>query len=330
LSIAKERPAAKDLFLGIDLGGTKIIAGLVDRGGQIVARQHRETMAGEGQEAVLGRLIAATTQLLASQLLDRSRVTAIGVAAPGPIDARSGIVTAPPNLPGWLNVPLAELIQTELGLPTFLENDGNAAALGEHRFGAGRGTEHMIYVTASTGIGGGFILDGRLYRGATGAAAEIGHMTILPQGPRCGCGNRGCLEALASGTAIAREARERASRGVCTQIVELSGGDLGRITAELVAQAADQGDREASVILEEAMTYLGVGMANLVNLLNPQMIVIGGGLTKMGERLFDPVRRAIRRRAFPTAAATVQIHPSQLGDDVGLLGAATVALSETE
>jgi glucokinase len=236
------------------------------------------------------------------------------------------VVTTPPNLPGWRSVPLRQWIQDELGLPTALENDANAAALAEHRFGAGRSTKHMIYVTASTGIGGGFILNGELYNGATGGAGEIGHMTILPQGPHCGCGNRGCLEALASGRAIAREARERVKCGVPTLIADLAEGDPDRISAKLVAQADAQGDIEAQEILDEAMTYLGVGMANLVNLFNPELIVIGGGLTKMGERLFDPVRRIVDRRAFRTAAQVVKVVPAQLGDDVGVLGAAAVAM----
>ncbi len=271
-----------------------------------------------------------TTHLLSAEGVDRAAVVAIGVATPGPIDARLGVVTAPPNLPGWRDVPLGRMIQDEFGLPTSLENDANAAAMGEHRFGVGCDAEHLIYVTASTGIGGGFILDGRLYRGATGAAAEVGHMTILPHGPLCGCGNRGCLEALASGTAIAREARERVARGVATLIAELAQGDSDGISAKMVAQAADLGDAEANEILDQAMIFLGVGMANLVNLFNPQLLVIGGGLTKMGPRLFDPVRRIVDRRAFPATASAVEIKRAQLGDDVGLLGAAAVAMTAIE
>jgi glucokinase len=186
----------------------------------------------------------------------------------------------------------------------------------------------MIYVTASTGIGGGLILNGRLYSGATGAAGEIGHMTVLPWGPYCGCGNRGCLEALASGTAIAREGREMVRRGVPTLIAELAEGNPERVTAKLVAEAADKGDIEAQELLAEAMTYLGVGMASLVNLFNPELIVIGGGLTNMGEGLFGPVRRAIERRAFPAAARAVQVVPAELGDDVGVLGAVAAAMAQ--
>jgi glucokinase len=328
--MANLQRAERDLFVGIDLGGTKIITALTDGEGRIISRDHRETEASKGQDAVVARMIDAASKVVNNGGVVPAQVSGVGVAAPGPIDARTGVVTAPPNLPGWRDVPLRQLIQDELGLPTALENDANAAALAEHRFGAGRGTKHMIYVTASTGIGGGFILNGELYDGATGAAGEIGHMTILPQGPYCGCGNRGCLEALASGRAIAREARERVTCGIPTLIADLAEGDPERISAKLVAQAAAQGDTEAEEILDEAMTYLGVGMANLVNLFNPELIVIGGGLTKMGPRLFDPVRRIIDRRAFSAAAHAVRVVPAQLGDDAGVLGAATVAMLQGE
>jgi len=324
--MANRQGAGKDLFIGIDLGGTKIITALVDTEGRIISRDYRETEAARGPAAVMARMIDAASRVMNGGGVAAAQISGVGVAAPGPIDAKSGMVTTPPNLPGWRSVPLRQWIQDELGLPTALENDANAAALAEHRFGAGRRTKHMIYVTASTGIGGGFILNGELYNGATGGAGEIGHMTILPQGPHCGCGNRGCLEALASGRAIAREARERVKCGVPTLIADLAEGDPDRISAKLVAQADAQGDIEAQEILDEAMTYLGVGMANLVNLFNPELIVIGGGLTKMGERLFDPVRRIVDRRAFRTAAQVVNVVPAQLGDDVGVLGAAAVAM----
>lgn len=327
LTITGKAPSSNRLFLGIDLGGTKIAAGVVDERGRILAREYCETEASRGPEAVFQRLFQITGQLLGTEEIDRSAICAIGVAAPGPIDSRSGVVTAPPNLPGWDNVPLANLIHAEFGLPAYLENDANSAALGEHRFGSGQGCRHMVYVTASTGIGGGFILDGKLYTGATGGAAEVGHMTIVPYGPLCGCGNRGCLEALSSGTAIAREARRHMERGVSTLIAELADGDPERVTAKLVAEAAERGDPEANRILTQAMNYLGVGMANLVNLLNPELLVIGGGLSKMGDRLFEPVRQAIDLRAFASAAEAVEIRRAQLGDDVGLLGAAAVAIS---
>ncbi len=325
----RESMAEPRLYIGIDLGGTKIGMALADAEGQILARDRRETRAAEGQSAVIERMIDATHRVMGEAGVNPAQVTAIGVVAPGPIDGRSGMVMSPPNLPGWEAVPLARIIEEALGISTFLENDANAAALGEHRFGAGRGTQNMIYVTASTGIGGGFIFRGQLYSGASGAAAEVGHMTILAGGPLCGCGNRGCLEALASGTAIARQGREALAHSQSPLIAELAGGDPARVSARLVAQAAAQGDATAQNILSEAMNYLGVGMANLVNLLNPELLVIGGGLTNLGEDLFGPVRRVIDRRAFRTAAQAVRVIPTELGDDVGVLGAVAVAMSKT-
>jgi glucokinase len=329
-TISSQARSATDLFLGIDLGGTKILAGVVDGDGRTVAREYRETGASEGPEAVCHRLFDITRELLTAKEIDQSSVRAIGVAAPGPIDSRSGVVTAPPNLPGWHNVPLASLFHDEFDLPAYLENDANAAALGEHRFGSGRGYNHMVYVTVSTGIGGGFIFDGRLYTGATGGAAEVGHMTLVPEGPLCSCGNRGCLEVLASGSAIAREARRYVQRGLPTLVAELADSDLERITAKLVSEAAERGDDVANAILDQAMRYLGIGLANLTNLLNPELMVIGGGLSKMGDRMFRPVRRAIDLRAFPNAAQALELRRAELGDDVGLLGAAAVAISRHE
>ncbi|HEY66676.1 MAG: ROK family protein [Chloroflexi bacterium] len=318
---------SKQPVIGIDLGGTKISTALIDSVGRIMARDYRETQAAEGQEAVIERMLDSARRVIAQAEVTQAQVAAVGIGAPGPLDIEAGVLVAPPNLPGWDRVPLKRIIEDALGITTFLENDANAAALGEHRFGAGRGRQHMIYVTVSTGIGGGLILDGKLYHGASGMAGEIGHMTIVPYGPLCGCGNRGCLEALASGTAIARQARERVARGVPTLMADLAAGDPERITAKLVAEAAHQGDAEAREILAEAMNYLGIGMANLVNLFNPELIVIGGGLTNIGELLFGPVRRAIDRRAFRAQAQTVQVVQAKLGKDVGVLGAAAVALA---
>jgi glucokinase len=318
--------AFEQLVIGIDLGGTKINTALVDGSGTIVAHDYRETQAAEGQQAVLDRMLAASRRMKVQAEAAGTPVAAVGIGSPGPLDVTQGVVLNPPNLPGWNGVPLRRLIEEGLGLPAFLDNDANAAALGEHCFGAGRGVAHMIYVTASTGIGGGLILDGKLYHGASGMAGEIGHMMLFPNGPLCGCGNRGCLEALASGRAIAQRAQERVSRALPTRMVDLAGGDPERITAELVAEAARQGDHEAQEILAEAMSYLGIGVANLVNLFNPQLIVIGGGLTNIGEMLFDTVRRAVDRHAFAGPAKTVRIVPAELADNVGVLGAAALAL----
>ncbi|HDQ70764.1 MAG TPA: ROK family protein [Chloroflexi bacterium] len=318
------------LVVGVDLGGTKISTALVDVNGQIIAHDYRETQADKGQAVVIDRMLDAVRQVMEQADIPKAQVRAVGIGAPGPLDIHAGVVIAPPNLPGWRDVPLKELIEERVGIKTFLENDANAAALAEHRFGAGQGCDHVIYVTVSTGVGGGLILDGKLYHGAEGAAGEVGHITILPNGPLCGCGNRGCLEALASGTAIAKRAREVVSRGAPTVIAELADGDPERITAKLVAEAAEQGDFEARKILSEAMNYLGIGIASLVNLFNPQVIVIGGGLSNLGERLLEPVRRGVARHAFAAPARTVQVVLAELGDKSGVLGAAAAALTQIE
>jgi glucokinase len=324
----EDNVASENPVIGIDLGGTKISTALVDNNGRIIAHDYRKTHATEGPQAVIRRMLDSARGVMAQAGVKQSQVAAVGIGAPGPLDIAAGVAVAPPNLHGWDHVPVRRLIEDGLGVTAFLEKDANAAALGEHRFGAGRGTKHMIYVTVSTGIGGGLILDGKLYHGSGGMAGEVGHTTIVPYGPLCGCGNRGCLEALASGTAIARQARERVVRGVPTLIADLAGGDPERITAILVADAASQGDVEAREILAKAMDYLGIGMANLVNLFNPQLIVIGGGLANIGERLLEPVQRAIARCAFPTPAQMVRVVPAELGDNVGVLGAAAVALAQ--
>ena len=315
------------VYIGIDLGGTKISTALMDEQGTILARAGGDTGAAEGQAAVIERMVDSARQVAREGgRADLRGIVAIGVGAPGPLDTKLGILTAPPNLPGWINVPLSRIIEERLGVAAYLENDANAAALAEFHYGAGVGCANMIYVTVSTGIGGGLILNGQLYGGTNGAAGEVGHTMIMPDGPLCGCGNRGHLEALASGTAIAREARELLAKGVPTLIADLAQGDPNAVTALTVEIAAKQGDLEAQRIIDRAMEYLGIGMANLANIFNPDMIVLGGGVTKMGEMLFEPVRRAVSRFAFPIVAKTVQIVPARLGRDVGVIGAATVAV----
>jgi len=318
-------PISERLVLGVDLGGTKIRTALLDDGGGIVADDYRQTLAQEGPDAVIGRILDAARQVLDRAGVGRERVRAVGIGSPGPLDVRTGEVISPPNLPGWDRVPLRQRVADGLGLDVFLENDANVAALAEHRFGAGQGTDHMLYVVVGTGVGGGLILGGQLYHGVGGMAGEIGHTVLLPDGPLCGCGNRGCLEALASGTAVAREARLRVESGKETLMTELAEGDPTRITARLVAQAAEQGDAEARDVLAWTMGYLGLGLANMVNLFNPEVIVIGGGLANMGDLLFGPVRRAIDRHAFPVSAGMVRVVPAALGNDAGVLGAAALA-----
>jgi len=308
--------------LSVDLGGTKTIVAVVLPTGKIISRRYYLTLADEGTRAVLNRLSSAINQSIAQARLKNTELIGIGIAAAGILDTRKGIVATSPNLPGWHNVQLRDVIAARSGLATYLINDASAAALGEHRFGAGRGFDNLLYLTVSTGIGGGIIINGELYSGADGCAGELGHITIEADGPQCHCGNFGCLEAMASGWAISTEAVTRINQGESSSIIELVDSRLENITAETVAAAARGGDQLACDIVTKAANYLGIGLANLVNIFNPELIVIGGGLSKMGNMLLRPARKVIEERAFRLPAQSVRIVRAQLGSNAGIIGAA--------
>jgi glucokinase len=311
--------ASPQLIAGVDLGGTKVLASVATLDGQILATDRRPTEAEKGPQAVVQRIIDLVGDVCRVAGTTPSRLKAVGIAVPGPVHQESGVVTDPPNLPGWHNVPIGPILSDALGTPTVVDNDGNAAAIGEHRFGAGVGTRHMLYLTVSTGVGGGIIINGELYRGASGAAGELGHIIIEADGPACGCGAHGCLEALASGTAIAREARAVLASGYDGILATLCAG--GEVDAEVVAEAADAGDRAAAEIIARAAHYLGLGLATFVNLFNPEMIVIGGGAAKIGLPLLAPAEQTMRKVAFPLPASAVSIVRSPLEDDAVVRGA---------
>jgi len=314
--------------LAIDLGGTKIITALISHECQMIAREYCPTLADEGPESVVGRMISAADHLLNLRNISPSQLSSLSIASAGIIDMEKGVITSSPNLPGWHDIPLRGIIEERYKISTFLLNDASAAALGEHRFGAGKGANNLIYITVSTGIGGGIIINGKLYLGSSGSAGEIGHATVDVNGPGCDCGNTGCLEVLASGTAVAREAIRRISRGESSSLTEMVAGKIEDITAEKVSLAAQDGDSLASEVISKAAGYLGAGVVNLVNIFNPEVIIIGGGMAKMGDLLFDPVRQAVRERAFQLSAQAVRIVPAQLGDDVSVFGAAIFALEQ--
>jgi len=319
---------AEKLIVGVDLGGTQIRAALADDEGSILRRTSCLTLAEEGVKPVVGRIKGAIYEVMGAT--EREQLQGIGIVAPGPVALRKGIVRDAPNLPGWKNVPLKTLMEAEFGLPVVVGNDANLAALAEQRFGAGQGVSDLIYITVSTGIGGGIITDNRLLLGAQGFAAEVGHQTIEAHGPRCKCGNIGCLEALAAGPAIARCARELIRTGIGMAIADLVGGDLDKITAKVVNQAAQAGDPVAIELFRQAGFYIGVGIVNLLHLFNPSLIVIGGSVAKAGALLFEPIRATVRERAMASYYwENTPIVPATLGDDVGLLGAvALVVLQE--
>ncbi|MBM3118102.1 MAG: ROK family protein [Chloroflexi bacterium] len=314
--------------LAVDLGGTKIIAAVVVPDGKVISRSYCLTLAEEGPKAVIERLLSAVSEALVGAELKNSEIAGVGMAAAGIIDAKKGVITTSPNLPGWHDVPLRDVIAERIGLATYLVNDASAAALGEHRFGAGKGLGNLIYLTVSTGIGGGIIIDGRLYTGTDGCAGEIGHMTIEAHGPQCNCGNFGCLEALASGSAMTREAVRRMGQGEPSSIAELARGRLMDVTAEMIAVVARQGDKMACEIVADAANYLGIGLANLVNIFNPEVIVIGGGVSSMGNMLLGPARKVVKERAFKLPLRTVRIIRARLGSNAEMMGAAVYVFDQ--
>ena len=310
--------------VGIDLGGTKIRSVVTDADGTILGEDVRPTDAEGGPAIVVERLVASAQAAVAASGLPPASIVAAGVTAPGTVDFDEGVLHQPPNLPGWDAVPLARLLRERLGWPVFLENDANAAAYGEWRHGAGMGLRHMLYLTVSTGIGAGLILNGQLYRGADGAAGELGHMTIDVNGPPHNCGMVGCLEVLASGTAIARMARESVAAGRSEALAKLA-AQTGELTAHEVDLAADAGDAVAGEILARAASYLGVGLANYINIFNPESIVVGGGVTRIGPRLLEPAFALARSRAFRLPSERVRLELAALEGRSEVLGVSALA-----
>ena len=314
--------------LGIDIGGTNLVVGSVaEDGSALYALDSEPTHAEAGQTDVLDRLIT-----LAQRTIERTRqevrgadIIGVGVGAPGPLDTKQGIVLLTPNL-GWVNLPLRQIIHERLGLPAALDNDANCAVLGEWWMGAARGTRNAIGITIGTGIGGGIIVDGKLYHGASDCAGEIGHTTIDTEGRRCKCGNYGCLEAYASGPNIALRAVEELKAGAVSRLADYVGGDLRQVTAQTVYQAAHDGDQLALEVVNDTAKFLGVGIANLLNVFNPEVVVVCGGVTLAGDRLFDPLRREVARRAFKPAVSVCRIIPCELSGTAGVYGAAKVYL----
>ncbi len=318
--------------LGIDIGGTNLVVGAVAADGSRVIGDHsRPTDAARGPDAVVATLVEMGHHAMAElrRVLPEAEILGIGVGAPGPLDRHAGVVLLTPNL-GWVDMPLRAKLAEGLGLATALDNDANCAVLGEAWVGAARGGRHVIGMTIGTGIGGGIVLNGRLHHGASDCAGEIGHVTIDLDGRRCGCGNYGCLEAYASGPAIARRAVEQIETGTPSILTEMAGGDLSRITAATVYQAAQEGDAVADEVVRTTARYLGTGLANLLNIFNPDLVVIAGGVTQAGERLFEPLRREVARRAFKPAVQACQIVPGELDGLAGVYGAARAFLDQRE
>lgn len=307
-------------IIGVDVGGTLLRAARYDEDLNQLERVEQPTRAERGVDVVLDRLYETIRQVLPE---DPDDLLGIGIALPGPLDAKNGILIAPPNLP-IKNTPIVALVEQNVAKPVFIGNDADLAGLAEFTRGAGQGTSTMIYMTLSTGIGGGVIIDGKLRTGR-GQGGEVGHMVIEPDGPMCACGHRGHLEAVASGTAIARIARERLSAGEESSVRDRVNGELADVSARVVAEAAQAGDAMAREIFTQAGRYIGAHIASLMMLLHPDMFVLGGGLTKSGPLLFDPLHEAVRAHAMhPRYYENTPIVRAQLGGEVGLIGAAAL------
>ncbi|MBT9177238.1 MAG: Glucokinase [Firmicutes bacterium] len=314
-------------YLGLDVGGTKIAAAVVNKQGTTLSSLRTLTHESEGADAVLRRIFALLDDVLAHAQLTSSQISGLGVGVPGAVDEATGSIHTMVNLTGWSGFPLRQRLVARYHVPVFLGNDANAAALGEYMFGNGAGTRHLLYITASTGIGGGIVVDGNLLVGASGAAGEVGHMILEPHGQPCNCGNRGCWETISSGTAIAKSAAQKIRGGEESSILLFT--DIENIQAEHVFQARNMGDSLATEVTDRAFYFLGLGITNLVNALNPERVVIGGGVAQIGEPLFTTVENMVRQSAYGPAKC-VRILPALLGAETGVIGAAALAMGQAQ
>jgi glucokinase len=314
------------IYAGVDLGGTNTACALASEDGKIFRERTIPTLSHEGPEAVLDRIACLLTELASDAA---GKLEAVGIGVPGLVDREKGITLFLPNLPTqWRGVPAAAVLKEKIGCPVFLLNDVRAATLGELVFGLGRDVKTMVFFAIGTGIGGGIVVDGGLRLGPLGAAGELGHQTILPDGPLCGCGSRGCLEALASGPAIAAEGVRLLRSGLAPRLYELVGGQAGNVTPKEMTAAAEAGDEAVRQAIVRAADYLGIGVANLVNALHPELVVLGGGVAAIGPLLLDTVRCTVRDRVRMFPVDGVRIECSILEDKAGLHGGVALAMRQ--
>ncbi len=322
----KEKAAAEWPTLGVDIGGTKVAAGLVDAGGAILFQTRVPMIANGSAEAGFGCLVNAVNAVFAARPDARSSLAGIGICSPGPLDPRAGIVINPPNISCWRNFPLAAEVQRVFGVRARIDNDANAAGLAEAIWGAGVGYRDVFYATLGTGIGTGIAFDQRIYHGRTGSAAEGGHVTIDYRGPRCACGKLGCIEVLCSGPAIARRARARIAESAeaGAKLLELAGGNLEAVQAETVAEAFRQGDPLATQVLETSAALLTVWIGNIIDLLEPEIIILGGGVSELMSAFFGQIREQLPNWSINRRATEIPIVRAKYGADAGIAGAAAL------
>ena len=314
--------------IGIDLGGTFIKGGVIDLKGVVIYSTSVETEAEKGPDAVLEKIAGLCHKVVEGASITWGQVKCVGVGTPGPLSRARGLVYTAPNLPGWKSVQVVKILEKKLKCPVFLENDANAAAYAENWVGAGRGAASMILLTLGTGIGGGVVLGGKVWHGQDDAAGELGHMSINFDGPRCGCGASGCIEAYASAPATVRRALKGIEEGRKTTLKAVLEKN-GEISAKDIYDATVAGDAFAAEVIKTTGTLLGVAVANYVNIFNPEMVVLFGGLAGAGELIFEPVREEVKKRALKPSGETVRILPAKLGGNAGIIGAAGCALIES-
>ena len=311
--------------IGIDLGGTNLKAGLVDKGGKILHRFSIKTKSNADSQTISYQIFELIDEIIRSAHLEKSDILGIGLGSPGLVDKKGETILFSPNLPRWRNIPIKLLVAERFSKPCVLENDANAATWGEKWVGAGKEVSSLVMLTLGTGIGGGIVIDNKLWRGTNNVAAEIGHMVIQMDGPQCSCGNYGCIEAFASATAMVRRFKELLKSGASSSLK-----NCGEITAKMINDAALQGDKASLDIIEETGRYLGIALVNIMHILNPEMIVLTGGMIGSGELLMNPIRQVTSQRAFEVSYRDTKIVFSQLGNDAGIIGAAGCLLKELE
>jgi glucokinase len=312
---------SQDLLLGVDVGGTKVAAGLVNAAGEILSQQRVTMVSNDSAERGLQAVLSAIARVVPD---GASAIAGIGICAPGPLDPKTGVILNPPNVPCWRNFPLAEEVRRKYSVPVKVDNDANAAALAETRWGAARGYKNVFYATIGTGIGTGIILDGKIFHGRTGSAGEGGHVSIDYQGPICRCGKSGCIEMFASGTALARRAREKLSGGEHSSMLELAARVPDAITGEIIGKAYAAGDQLATELLTETVEMLALWLSNMIDLLDPDVIVIGGGAAALYRPFFDRLRERIPQFTVNPRAHEVPLVSARYGADSGIAGGAVL------
>lgn len=311
-----------NLYVGVDLGGTKIYTALCYGNGKFINEIILKTEAEKGAEQIVQKIKDSIKYVIKD--IDKSKIKAIGLGSPGPLDIKNGLIAEPANLP-FVNFPIVDELFNEFNIKIYLDNDANVATLAEYMFGVGKGTNNMVYVTVSTGVGGGAILNGKIYRGSTSNALEVGHTTVSVYGRRCGCGNIGCVEAMSSGTAMMKAAKDAVSSRVETSLK-----NYNNITAKELFLEANKGDKVSMEIVETAMSYLGVAISNYANILDPDLIIIGGGITDSGDLMFEIIHKEMKKRCLGPILRNCKISKSSLGSKIGVLGAIALAMIESK